>query len=234
MLIYSGNSAVVSGSVFVTNSGFSSTLAVYGSLTNSGLVVADQIVCNNGLISFPANTIMTRSAGITNGKTFFVGDGTRTANYVMQGGTHSFNSGLAISNNSILSGCGTVNGNVTNYGTILLNGGCDMYFNGRVMNYGKIISANNATPHFPGGLVDFSPTQTVPKLTSDGGLGITAGQFGFTIEWNTGKLVVVEASSDFQNWTPVQTNTMPTSYFYVAVPTATGPGGTFFRVKASQ
>jgi hypothetical protein len=151
----------------------------------------------------------------------------------MQGETHSFNNGLVITNNSILSGCGTVNGAVTNYGTIYLNHGCDMYFNGQVVNYGKIISAANATPHFTGGLVDYTTPRSFPVLTSDGGIEVVGGQFTFTVAWNTNQVVVVETSTDLQNWTPVQTNTMITPYFQVAIPAPTVPGGAYFRVRLS-
>jgi hypothetical protein len=108
-----------------------------------------------------------------------------------------------------------------------------MYFNGQVVNYGKIISAANATPHFTGGLVDNTATRSFPILTSDGGLGIAGGEFTFTVAWNTGQVMIVQMSSDLQNWTPVQTNTMPTPYFQVTIPAPTAPGGTFFRVKQS-
>jgi hypothetical protein len=40
-------------------------------------------------------------------------------------------------------------------------------------------------------------------------------------------------SSDLQNWTPVQTNTMTTPYFQVTIPATTGTNGTFFRVEQS-
>ncbi|HEY5043004.1 MAG TPA: hypothetical protein VIK53_13490, partial [Verrucomicrobiae bacterium] len=53
---------------------------------------------------------------------------------------------LLISSNSVLSGCGTVAGSVTNYGTILL-GGCDITFSNAVVNFGTII-ATNGLPHF--------------------------------------------------------------------------------------
>jgi hypothetical protein len=151
--IGAGNSAIVAGTLFITNSDSSGTLTLSGSLTNSGAIVADQIVCNGGLISFLKNTIMTKAAAITNGQPFVVGDATSLATYVMQGGIHSFNNGLVIATNSVLSGCGTVNGAVTNYGTILITNGCDMDFNSVVVNYGTIVAASG-TPHFHVGLLD--------------------------------------------------------------------------------
>jgi hypothetical protein len=200
------------------------------------MVAVDNLLLTNGTLStiiFSSGTLQVGNTVVSNGQPFVVGDGTDTANYILQGGTHSFNNGLVISNNSLLSGCGTVNGAVTNYGTIYLNNGCDMYFNGQVVNYGKIISAANATPHFTGGLVDNTATRSFPVLTSDGGLGVAGGEFTFTVAWNMGQVMIVQMSSDLQNWTPVQTNTMTTPYFQVTIPAPTAPGGTFFRVKQS-
>jgi hypothetical protein len=182
---------------------------------------------------FNSGSLQVGNTTVSNGQPFVVGDGTDTANYIMQGGTHSFNNGLVVSSNSMLSGCGTVNGAVTNYGTIYLNNGCDMYFNGPVVNYGKVISAANATPYFTGGLVDYTATRSFPVLTSDGGLGVAGGEFTFTVAWNTNQVMIVQMSSDLQNWTPVQTNTMTTPYFQVTIPATTGTNGTFFRVEQS-
>ena len=230
-----------SGSLYVTNALATGVLDVRnGTLTFLKgyyvMVAVDNLLLTNGTLStiiFSSGTLQVGNTVVSNGQPFVVGDGTDTANYILQGGTHSFNNGLVISNNSLLSGCGTVNGAVTNYGTIYLNNGCDMYFNGQVVNYGKIISAANATPHFTGGLVDNTATRSFPVLTSDGGLGVAGGGFTFTVAWNTGQVVIVQMSSDLQNWTPVQTNTMPTPYFQVTIPAGTAPGGAYFRVKLS-
>ncbi|MGD1087998.1 MAG: hypothetical protein ABR955_04650, partial [Verrucomicrobiota bacterium] len=226
----------------VTNALGTGVLDVRGTLEfNYVLVAVDNLLLTNGAnctMIFNIGTFQAGNTVVSNGQPFVVGygglDGSGdkyTANYILQGGTHSFNDGLVVSSNSLLSGCGTVNGAVTNYGTIYLNNGCDMYFNGQVVNYGKIISAANATPHFTGGLVDNTATRSFPVLTSDGGLGVTNGEFTFTVAWNTNQVMIVQMSSDLQNWTPVQTNTMTTPYFQVTIPAQPAPGGTFFRVN---
>jgi hypothetical protein len=247
VIIGSNSSVTTSGvtidgvSLYVTNALATGVLDVRnGTLTFRFVTVAvDNLLLTNGTFStmfFYNGTLQVGNTTVSNGQPFVVdggGSGIFSANYILQGGTHSFNDGLVVSSNSILSGCGTVNGAVTNYGTIYLNNGCDMYFNGQVVNYGKIISAANATPHFTGGLVDNTATRSFPILTSDGGLGIAGGEFTFTVAWNTNQVVIVQMSSDLQNWTPVQTNTMTTPYFQVTIPAPTAPGGAFFRVKQS-
>src|ERR1035437_1771051 len=49
--------------------------------------------------------------------------------------------------------------------------------------------------------------------TSDGSFGARANQFGFNIAWASGKVVVVEASTNVANplWSPVGTNTLTAS-----------------------
>jgi hypothetical protein len=74
-----------------------------------------------------------------NAASFVIGDGTNAANYLMQGGTHAFTNGLVISSNAVLSGCGSVIGAVTNYGTIILSNNCDMAFQDSVINFGTIL-----------------------------------------------------------------------------------------------
>lgn len=50
-----------------------------------------------------------------------------------------------------------------------------------------------------------TPTVAMPAVT-------TPGQFGFQIPGEVGLKYVIEATSDFQNWTPVQTNTAPFTF----------------------
>jgi hypothetical protein len=144
--IFSGNSAVVEGTLFVTNSSQTSVLYIEGALTITGTVQADLIAWPGGG-SFTSGLLLARNANVNNGLPFTVGDGTNAATYAMQGGTHTFASGLVISSNSVLSGCGTVSGSVTNYGTIMVTNGCDMVFSNSVVNFGVII-ATNGTPRF--------------------------------------------------------------------------------------
>ena len=157
-LVSPSNSVCVAGSLFVTNSSGTGTLGLGGNggaLTITGTVVADIVSLQGpyyngyafaagpgGAVTFSSGTLIIKGLGGDNNLTFVVGDGTNTANYVMQGGTHSFVNGLVISSNAVLSGCGTVTGSVTNYGLIILTNGCDMNFSGPVVNYGTILALN--------------------------------------------------------------------------------------------
>ncbi len=51
-----------------------------------------------------------------------------------------------------------------------------------------------------------SPLTPPGILTGDGGLGFHAGAFGFNVRGLAGQVVVIEASTDFIQWVPIQTN----------------------------
>jgi len=67
----------------------------------------------------------------------------------LAGGTHTFGNGLVVSRNATLRGCGTINGTVMNYGTIIAEcSGQPLVFGGSVTNYGAIVNS--------GGLLQFN------------------------------------------------------------------------------
>ncbi len=188
----------VAGSLFVTNSSCTGTLGSGGgggTLTITGMVVADTVslqgpyeptgfypqfgVGPGGPVIFPSGTLMTKGLSGDNGLTFIVGDGMNTANYVMQGGTHSFVNGLVISSNSVLSGCGTVTGSVTNYGLIILTNGCDMNFSGTVVNDGTIL-ALNGTVYFNSTFINNGTFIQTPGIT-----GLSLSGKDVLVQFNT-------------------------------------------------
>jgi hypothetical protein len=185
----------VCGRLTVTNSNGSGTLGLGGNggaLTITGCVVADMVslegtyydgdnfhVGPGGPVTFTSGTFMTKGLGGNNNFTFIVGDGTNTANYLMQGGTHSFVNGLVISSNSVLSGCGTVTGSVTNYGLIILTNGCDMNFTGPVVNDGTIL-ALNGTAYFGSTLTNNGTFLQTPGIT-----GVSFSGNDVIVQFNT-------------------------------------------------
>jgi len=159
MVITDGGSVVVGGICSVlayTNFGFTygaGTLTVSGgSLTVNGLVV----VTTNATVSFNRGLLNTQSTVISNGLIFTVGDGSSLATLQLMGGVHSFLNGLHIVTNSVLSGCGTIIGNVSvDVGaTVIANCGGTLNFSGVFTNNGSVISANNTTINFYGFVVN--------------------------------------------------------------------------------
>jgi hypothetical protein len=69
--------------------------------------------------------------------------------------------------------------------------------------------------------------------TSDGSFGVQTDQFGFNINWASGKTVVVEACTNLSNpdWQPVQTNTLTTGSAYFSDPQWTNYPGRFYRLR---
>jgi len=140
---------VTGGSLIATNfNNYPGEIDLYeGALVlNSGTVTVDDLVLETNLafVAFTAGTLYSGGTQATNGVPFRVGDGTDAANFVLQGGVHSFNS-LEISNAAVLSGCGTVTGpvRVDPGGTILSDCGT-LTFTGIVTNNGTMRAINGS------------------------------------------------------------------------------------------
>ncbi len=115
---------------------------------NSGLINVDQLVMTNtaGVFEFNGGVLKTRGTTSANGSPFVVGNGSFSASFELPGNsTHSFANGLQIASNALLSGDGTVIGNVTlaNGGT--LSPGASM---GRLTVNGNLILTSGSTNVF--------------------------------------------------------------------------------------
>jgi T5SS/PEP-CTERM-associated repeat protein len=124
--ISTGQVAIVGGNLLVTNVSNTATLGVgSGTFTLSqGTVTADKLILTNGgtgQMIFDGGTLRARSASIANGAPFVVGNGTAPATFQLLGGTYSFANGLVISSNATVTGCGTIIGNISNFGTLSTN-----------------------------------------------------------------------------------------------------------------
>jgi len=121
-----GNRLTVDGGTLrVTNAGGTAVLDIRRgtNVLNAGLIVADNLVLNNGtgFFTFNGGTLDIRSATVANGAIFTVGNGTSNATYRMSGtaaSSHSFANNLVIASNATFAGNGTITGTVTNFGTI--------------------------------------------------------------------------------------------------------------------
>ena len=63
-------------------------------------------------------------------------------------------------------------------------------------------------------------------------LGINANGFGFNINWASGQTVVVEASTNFADWQPVDTNKLATDSAYFSDPQWTNYPDRFYRLRS--
>jgi uncharacterized repeat protein (TIGR03803 family)/T5SS/PEP-CTERM-associated repeat protein len=149
-----GNLTVSSGALVVSQGGGPGTLTF-----NGGMITVNQLVLTNGgnsAFTFNAGTLTSGGTFVTNNELFVVGDGTDAATFDLNGGVHNFFNNLEIRNNATLTGCGTINGNVTvdPGGTVLASCGGVLNFSGTVTNFGSVIAANGTTINFFGPVVN--------------------------------------------------------------------------------
>ncbi|MGA2140330.1 MAG: hypothetical protein ABSH14_15845, partial [Verrucomicrobiia bacterium] len=176
------NGTVTAADMFVGNSGSNpGTLTLGGgTLTVNGIVLANpnsQFIFSGGWLN--ANAITN-----ANGQLLTVGNGVAPATLNLLGGISSLGNGLEISANATLTGCGTVNGNVTidsggtvlancgtltfagivtNNGTMRANGGCVLESYGTVVNNGTIDIINGAT-NFHSGFINNGTVLTASSV----------------------------------------------------------------------
>ncbi len=152
-----------------------------------------------------------------------------------KGGIYTIPNSVTSIGRSAFSGCTSLT-NVTIGNSVASIGeyafyGCDsltaVYFEGNRPNAGSsaLAYANEAIVHYLPGTTGWEETfagrPTVlwnPQAqTSDATFGVRAGQFGFTITWASGLVVVVEACADLEHpvWTALETLTLTggSSYF---------------------
>ena len=122
-----------------------------------------------------------------------------------------------------------------------------LYFQGNAPNVGSfLVSGDNfVTIYYLPGTTGWGSTfaglptalWTLPYpliLPSSSGYGVQANQFGFTVSWATNLNVVVEAATDLANpiWSPVQTNTLTSGWFFFTDPQWTKYPTKFYRVRS--
>jgi len=118
-----------------------------------------------------------------------------------------------------------------------------VYFQGNAPSggYDAFYFADKATVYYLPGTtwwgVTFGGRPTAvwqPRMqTGDASFGVRTNQFGFTISWASGRVVVVEACTDLANptWSPLQTNTLTGDSLYFSDPEWTNYPGRFYRVS---
>ena len=74
-----------------------------------------------------------------------------------------------------------------------------------------------------------------PQVQNSGAtFGVRSNQFGFTINWASGRTVVVEACSNLASptWSPVSTNTLSNGSSYFSDPQWTNHPARFYRLRS--
>lgn len=73
-----------------------------------------------------------------------------------------------------------------------------------------------------------------PEVSNDGGLGVKSNRFGFNINWASGKVVVVDASTNLKttNWLPIATNTLTGGPLNFGDTRWTNYIGRFYRIRS--
>jgi len=123
--ISTGQVVVAGGNLIVTNGTNNGTLVVGSGVLSlsQGTVTADKLLLTNatGSLIFNGGMLRAKSASVANGAPFVVGNGTAPATFELLGGTYSFANGLVISSNGTVTGCGTIVGSISNFGTLATN-----------------------------------------------------------------------------------------------------------------
>jgi hypothetical protein len=251
--IANGQDFVIGGTntsaIYVANGGaqfFANNLVVQrGTFTiNSGTVTVNQLVLTNAntTAEFDGGEFNSPGTFVTNGAQFVIGNGAAYANFHLLGGVHNFNNGVRVSNGASLTGCGTVNGDVTIdvggsvfatcgtltfTGTVTNNGafaanGAALEFYGTVVNNSGLLFYNGGTTNFHGTFIN-------------NGIITNAGPVIITSIIRTGNDVIVTAPSaldfDYQLQiantvvSPIWTNTGPIQSGTGTDLTFTDPGG---------
>jgi hypothetical protein len=117
-----------------------------------------------------------------------------------------------------------------------------VYFRGNAPAVGSTIFANadSVAVYYLPGTTNWGPTlgdcPTAvwrPQMPGDASFGLQSNQFGFNINWASGMVVVVEASTNLtgSSWDPLQTNTLSADSSYFSDLNWTNYSVRFYRIR---
>ena len=160
-------------------------------------------------------------------------------NSVTSIGNYAFFSCLGLTDVTIGTGVTSIGGYAFS-SCIYLSG---VYFAGNAPGTGLNVFAGNLfttvyyLPGTTGWGTTFAGRSTAlwrPRVkTSDASFGVRTNQFGFNITWASGKVVVIEASTNVANpsWSPVGTNTLTGGSSYFSDPQWSSHTRRFYRLR---
>ena len=183
-----GTLTVAGGSLVVTNGG--QIGVIQGSMAiNGGTVTVDNLTCG-AAFSLGKGTLNTKSTSIINGSVVIIGDGINVAELHFIGGVHSFANGLRIRNNALLTGCGTISGNVLvdAGGTMQADCGTTLNFNGTVTNSGAVTAINGTVLNFSGPVVN------------NGTIDATGGNVHFSSNVVNNGTILTPSTNSWNRW----------------------------------
>ena len=141
----------------------------------------------------------------------------------------------------------TIPGTVATLGNLAFascTGLMGVYFNGNAPALGSNVFAGDdqATVYYLPGTSGWGTTfggrPTVALVlqvqTGDANFGIRTNQFGFTISWVSGRVVVVEVCTNLSSpvWTPLKTNILSSDSVYFSDPDWTNHTSRFYRLRS--
>jgi hypothetical protein len=153
---------------------------------------------------------------------------------------NAFNSCVSLTNVTVGESVRSIGDAAFNF-CIALTG---LYFEGNAPDLGTGVfqDDNNATVYYLPDTADWGATfggrPTAPWLpqieTGGSNSGARTNQFGFTINWASGRTVIVEASPDPANptWSPISTNTLANGTACFRDPEWTKYSGRFYRLRS--
>jgi len=176
--ISTGQVSIAGGRLAVANGGGTGYLSVQcGTLSLAqGSVTTDLLLVTNstGQMNFTGGTLLAKGATVSNGVPFVVGDGVHPALFQLLGGVYSFADGLVISSNATVAGCGTLLGNITNFGTLANLCGPLITQTTRTGNtvtvYFTTLAGSNHVLEFKNALGDPNWTAILPGVTGTGSI----------------------------------------------------------------
>lgn len=177
--ISTGQVSVLGGNLSVVGSGLPAYVSVGSgsfNLSQGGLSVDDLFLTNStGSFVFNSGTVQVKNAVVANGSPFVVGDGIHPAALELLGGVYSFANGLVITNNATVTGCGTIIGNISNFGTLATNCGPTTVTITQTIKAGTTntvyfttLSGSNHVLEYKDSLTDASWTAILPGVIGTG------------------------------------------------------------------